>query len=65
MAAVYYQGSRHDELPPAIWSPGAQHHSPEGAGRLIRHGISITKLETFTLVPGSALFAQITHSAAG
>ncbi|XP_023268615.1 zinc finger E-box-binding homeobox 2-like [Seriola lalandi dorsalis] len=30
-AAVYHQGSRHDDLPPAIWSPGAQHHSPEGA----------------------------------
>nr|XP_046239189.1 zinc finger E-box-binding homeobox 2-like [Scatophagus argus] len=30
-AAVYHLGSRHDELPPAIWSPGAQHHSPEGA----------------------------------
>ncbi|XP_029006814.1 zinc finger E-box-binding homeobox 2-like [Betta splendens] len=33
MAAAYYQGGRHDELPPAVWSPGAQHHSPEGAGR--------------------------------
>lgn len=33
-AAVYHPGSRHDELPPAIWSPGAQHRSPEGAGRL-------------------------------
>ncbi|CAJ1050399.1 zinc finger E-box-binding homeobox 2-like [Xyrichtys novacula] len=35
-AAVYHPGSRHDELPPAIWSPGAHHHhSPEGtdAGR--------------------------------
>ncbi|XP_040890415.1 zinc finger E-box-binding homeobox 2-like [Toxotes jaculatrix] len=34
-AVVYHQGSRHDDLPPAIWSPGAQHHSPEGsdAGR--------------------------------
>ncbi|KAG7244820.1 hypothetical protein INR49_029839 [Caranx melampygus] len=31
-AAVYHQGSRHDDLPPAIWSPGAQHHSPEGTG---------------------------------
>ncbi|XP_032370369.1 zinc finger E-box-binding homeobox 2 isoform X2 [Etheostoma spectabile] len=30
-AAVYHLGSRHDELPPAIWSPGAQHCSPEGA----------------------------------
>uniref|UniRef100_UPI0037E837B1 zinc finger E-box-binding homeobox 2-like n=1 Tax=Semicossyphus pulcher TaxID=241346 RepID=UPI0037E837B1 len=30
-AAAYHPGSRHDELPPAIWSPGAQHHSPEGA----------------------------------
>uniref|UniRef100_A0A3Q3JCD3 C2H2-type domain-containing protein n=2 Tax=Monopterus albus TaxID=43700 RepID=A0A3Q3JCD3_MONAL len=30
-AAVYHQGSRNDELPPAIWSPGAQHRSPEGA----------------------------------
>ncbi|XP_067442959.1 zinc finger E-box-binding homeobox 2-like isoform X1 [Thunnus thynnus] len=30
-AAVYHPGSRHDELPPAIWSPGAQHRSPEGA----------------------------------
>ncbi|XP_068171814.1 zinc finger E-box-binding homeobox 2-like isoform X2 [Antennarius striatus] len=29
--AVYHTGSRHDELPPAIWSPGAQHHSPEDA----------------------------------
>ncbi|XP_068598147.1 zinc finger E-box-binding homeobox 2-like [Brachionichthys hirsutus] len=31
--AAYHTGSRHDELPPAIWSPGAQHHSPEDAGR--------------------------------
>lgn len=31
-AAVYHPGGRHDELPPAIWSPGAQHRSPEGAG---------------------------------
>ncbi|XP_045931108.1 zinc finger E-box-binding homeobox 2-like [Micropterus dolomieu] len=30
-SAVYHPGSRHDELPPAIWSPGAQHRSPEGA----------------------------------
>ncbi|KAK5872210.1 hypothetical protein PBY51_012930 [Eleginops maclovinus] len=30
-AAVYHAGSRLDELPPAIWSPGAQHSSPEGA----------------------------------
>ncbi|XP_041672568.1 zinc finger E-box-binding homeobox 2-like isoform X3 [Cheilinus undulatus] len=29
-AGVYHPSSRHDELPPAIWSPGAQHHSPEG-----------------------------------
>ncbi|XP_026163464.1 zinc finger E-box-binding homeobox 2 [Mastacembelus armatus] len=28
---AYHQGSRQDELPPAIWSPGAQHHSPEEA----------------------------------
>ncbi len=35
-AAVYHPGGRHDELPPAIWSPGAQHRSPEGAGRLMR-----------------------------
>lgn len=33
-ATVYHPGSRHDELPPAIWSPGAQHRSPERAGRL-------------------------------
>lgn len=32
MATRYQPGSRHDELPPAIWSPGAQHHSAEGAG---------------------------------
>ncbi|KAK2915261.1 zinc finger E-box-binding homeobox 2-like isoform X1 [Channa argus] len=31
MAAAFYQGSMHDELPPAIWSPGAQQRSPEGA----------------------------------
>ncbi|XP_070849279.1 zinc finger E-box-binding homeobox 2-like [Chaetodon trifascialis] len=31
MAAVYHPSSGHDELPPAIWSPGAQHHSPERA----------------------------------
>ncbi|XP_069006968.1 zinc finger E-box-binding homeobox 2-like [Embiotoca jacksoni] len=30
-AAEYHLSSRHDELPPAIWSPGAQHCSPEGA----------------------------------
>ncbi|KAF3856554.1 hypothetical protein F7725_017277 [Dissostichus mawsoni] len=30
-AAAYHTGSRLDELPPAIWSPGAQHSSPEGA----------------------------------
>lgn len=33
--AAYHQGSRHDDLPPAIWSPGAQHRSPDGAGRLM------------------------------
>ncbi|XP_030586078.1 zinc finger E-box-binding homeobox 2 [Archocentrus centrarchus] len=27
---VYHPSSRHDDLPPAIWSPGAQHCSPEG-----------------------------------
>ncbi|XP_051271726.1 zinc finger E-box-binding homeobox 2 [Dicentrarchus labrax] len=34
-AVAYHPGGRHDELPPAIWSPGAQHRSPEGsdAGR--------------------------------
>ncbi|XP_029357979.1 zinc finger E-box-binding homeobox 2 [Echeneis naucrates] len=31
LSAVYHPGGRHEELPPAIWSPGAQHHSPEGA----------------------------------
>ncbi|XP_068568478.1 zinc finger E-box-binding homeobox 2-like [Cebidichthys violaceus] len=30
-AAVYHPEGRHEELPPAIWSPGAQHRSPEGA----------------------------------
>jgi len=35
-AAVYHPGSSHEELPPAIWSPGAQHRSPEGAGRPMR-----------------------------
>ncbi|XP_028263005.1 zinc finger E-box-binding homeobox 1 isoform X2 [Parambassis ranga] len=30
-AAAYLPSSRHDELPPAIWSPGAQHVSPDGA----------------------------------
>lgn len=30
--AMYHPGSRHDELPPAIWSPGAQHRSPDAAG---------------------------------
>ncbi|MED6260231.1 hypothetical protein ATANTOWER_008728, partial [Ataeniobius toweri] len=30
-SAVRRPSSRHDELPPAIWSPGAQHCSPEGA----------------------------------
>ncbi|KAM3622422.1 uncharacterized protein V6R79_024904 [Siganus canaliculatus] len=30
-AAAYHSGSQHDELPPAMWSPGAQHRSPEGA----------------------------------
>lgn len=65
MAAVYYQRSRHDELPSAIWSPGAQHHSPEGAGRLIWHDFRITEPEMVTLVPDSVLFVQITHSAAG
>ncbi|KAL7407009.1 hypothetical protein ABVT39_001508 [Epinephelus coioides] len=30
-AAMYHPSSRHDELPPAIWSPGAQHRSLEGA----------------------------------
>lgn len=28
----YRPGSTPEDLPPAIWSPGAQHHSPEGAG---------------------------------
>lgn len=35
-AAVYHPSSGHDELPPAIWSPGAQHRSPDGAGTLTR-----------------------------
>ncbi|XP_068450594.1 zinc finger E-box-binding homeobox 2-like isoform X2 [Clinocottus analis] len=30
-AAAYHPGSSHEELPPAIWSPGAHHRSPEGA----------------------------------
>ncbi|XP_037831075.1 zinc finger E-box-binding homeobox 2 isoform X2 [Kryptolebias marmoratus] len=30
-SAVYGPSSRHDELPAAIWSPGAQHCSPEDA----------------------------------
>lgn len=34
-AAVYHQDSRHEDLPPAIWSPGAQHSSPDGAGGLM------------------------------
>uniref|UniRef100_A0A3Q2WW17 Zinc finger E-box-binding homeobox 1-like n=1 Tax=Haplochromis burtoni TaxID=8153 RepID=A0A3Q2WW17_HAPBU len=29
-AAVYRPSRGHDDLPPAIWSPGAQHCSPEG-----------------------------------
>ncbi|XP_078803220.1 zinc finger E-box-binding homeobox 2 isoform X3 [Oryzias latipes] len=29
--ADVYRSSRHDDLPPAIWSPGAQQCSPEGA----------------------------------
>ncbi|RVE73403.1 hypothetical protein OJAV_G00045930 [Oryzias javanicus] len=29
--ADIYRSSRHDDLPPAIWSPGAQQCSPEGA----------------------------------
>lgn len=32
--ADVYRSSRHDDLPPAIWSPGAQQCSPEGAGKL-------------------------------
>ncbi|XP_075997404.1 zinc finger E-box-binding homeobox 2 [Genypterus blacodes] len=30
-SVAYHPGSRHDELPPAIWSPGAQHRSPDAA----------------------------------
>ncbi|XP_029990016.1 zinc finger E-box-binding homeobox 2 isoform X2 [Sphaeramia orbicularis] len=29
--AMFHHSSRHDELPPAIWSPGAHHHPPDGA----------------------------------
>ncbi|KAM4613735.1 zinc finger E-box-binding homeobox 2 [Polymixia lowei] len=32
--AMYHPGSRHNDLPPAIWSPGAQHRSPEGSDTL-------------------------------
>ncbi|KAK7898960.1 hypothetical protein WMY93_019813 [Mugilogobius chulae] len=28
---LYHQNSNHDDLPAAIWSPGAQHRSPEAA----------------------------------
>lgn len=30
-SALYHQSSSHDDLPAAMWSPGAQHHSPEAA----------------------------------
>lgn len=30
-SAAYHPSSMRDDLPPAIWSPGAQHCSPEGA----------------------------------
>ncbi|KAM9758101.1 zinc finger E-box-binding homeobox 2 isoform 2-T2 [Menidia menidia] len=30
-SAAFHPSGRHDELPPAIWSPGAQRCSPEGA----------------------------------
>lgn len=32
---LYHQNNTHDDLPPAIWSPGARHHSPdaEDAGK--------------------------------
>lgn len=29
--SLYHQNSNHDDLPAAIWSPGAQHRSPEAA----------------------------------
>lgn len=32
--AGYHPESTADDLPPAIWSPGAQHHSPEGTGQV-------------------------------
>lgn len=34
-AAAYSAGAQHDELPPAIWSPGAQRRSPEQGGEPI------------------------------
>lgn len=45
--AGYHPGSTADDLPPAIWSPGAQHHSPEGTGQLtlrIKHTINVIYL---------------------
>lgn len=42
--AGYHPGSTADDLPPAIWSPGAQHHSPEGTGQVtvrIKHIINV------------------------
>lgn len=30
--AAAYGAARHDDLPPAIWSPGAQRRSPEQGG---------------------------------
>lgn len=42
--AGYHPGGTADDLPPAIWSPGAQHHSPEGTGQVtvrIKHIINV------------------------
>lgn len=44
-AAVYRPSRGHDDLPPAIWSPGAQHCSPEGPGRPKCHSCNHTQQE--------------------
>lgn len=63
MAAVYYQGSRHDELPPAIWSPGAQSNSPEGAGRLTWRGCTVSA--RLCVASSNTLSCRVTVNSSG
>ena len=69
-SAGFHLSSRQDELPPAIWSPGAQHSSPEGGGRLtanptavvILNMKSVNAMSMVTFEPAKGLMLIKKHS---